>query len=262
MLVELRDIEFSKFKKLIFDKIGISLGDNKKTLLSSRLAKRVRFYNLNSYSKYYDLILRDPNELQIMINLITTNETYFFREKKHFEYLKSILPSNQKETFRVWSAACSTGAEPYSIAMTLRENAYLKWEIVASDINSDVLKIAKEAIYPLESASSISASYLKKYCLKGENRYEGFFKIKNSLRENINFMQLNLNSPLPNIGLFDVVFLRNVLIYFDKSKKKEIVENIFKHLRKDGILIIGHSESLFGITEKYQMIKSTIYKKI
>ncbi len=261
-MINLRDNDFSKFQKLIYDEIGISLSDKKKSLLITRLSKRINFYALDNYLQYYNLVLQNKEEFQIMVNLITTNETSFFREKSHFEFLTNILKTNKNEPFRIWSAACSRGAEPYSIAMILKEHLNVKWEILASDINSEVLEYARDGIYPLETSKNIPHNFLRKYCLKGENKYEDFFKIKEQLKENITFMQINLNSTLPNIGLFDLIFLRNVLIYFDNSKKKEIVENMAKLLKSDGLLITGHSETLFSITDKYKMVKSTVYQKV
>ncbi len=261
-MISLSDIEFAKFQKLVYEKIGISMSDKKKSLLMSRLSKRLTFYNLKSYTEYYNLVLRDKEEFQAMINLVTTNETSFFREKPHFEFLKNRIQKNVNEPFRIWSAACSRGAEPYSIAMVLRENLHSKWEILASDIDSDVLNYAKEGVYPIDFAKHIPHNFLKKYCLKGENKFEGFFKVKDTMKENITFMQINLNNDFPKVGLFDIIFLRNVLIYFDNSKKKEIVENMAKLLKSDGLLITGHSETLFSITDKYKMVKSTVYQKV
>ena len=257
---------FKKFQTLIREESGIHLSDAKKNLLTSRLAKRLRYHGINSYNEYYRLVHQDDLELQMMIDIITTNETSFFREVHHFDFLKKfILPSFNGPLCRVWSAAASIGAEAYTLAMVLDEVLLprnITWEVVGTDINTEVIVKAKQALYPMEHAKTIDKKYLKKYCLKGMNQYEGFFLISDSLKRNCTFMNANLMyPPSPQIGQFDVIFLRNMLIYFDNENKKIIVENVIKALKKGGYLFIGHSESLNKITNSVRQVRPTIYIK-
>jgi chemotaxis protein methyltransferase CheR len=200
-----------------------------------------------------------------MINAVTTNETYFFRELRHFKFLKTeILPHVKYELFRCWSAAGSNGAEAYSIAMEIDSNlsSYKNYEVVTSDINIDVLKFAKRGVYPLKFAKKIPINYLKSYCLKGKNNFTDFFKISKKIKDNIVYKHINLTAPInQELGMFDVIFLRNMIIYFDDKEKKLIVENVIKHLKDGGYLFMGHSESLHRITDKVFQISPSIYKK-
>lgn len=257
---------FKNFQTLIRNESGINLSDAKKNLLTSRLAKRLRYYGIDSYDEYYELVMQDNFELQMMIDIITTNETSFFREPNHFDFLKSsILPSFKGSKCRVWSAAASIGSEAYTLAMVLDEVLLPKniaWEVVGTDINTEVIVKAKQALYPIESAAKIDKKYLKKYCLKGMNEYDGFFLINDSLKKNCTFFNANLMyPPSSHIGMFDVIFLRNMLIYFDNVNKTMIVENVIKALKKGGYLFIGHSETLNRITDKVRQVRPTIYIK-
>ncbi len=257
---------FKKFQTLIRNESGIHLSDAKENLLTSRLAKRLRYYQIDSYDEYYKLVIQDSIELQMMIDIITTNETSFFREPHHFDFLKtSILPLCKNNTCRVWSAAASIGAEAYTLAMVLDEVLLPKniaWEVVGTDINKEVITKAKQALYPIELAAKIDKKYLKNYCLKGTNKYEGFFLVDDYLKKNCTFLNANLmNPPSPHIGEFDVIFLRNMLIYFDNENKKTIVENVVQALKKGGYLVIGHSETLNRITNQVRQIRPTIYIK-
>jgi chemotaxis protein methyltransferase CheR len=201
-----------------------------------------------------------------MINAVTTNETYFFREQKHFDFLKSvILPKVKYDVFRSWSAAGSNGAEAYSTAMVIDStlSTYQNWEVVTSDINSDILDFSQKGRYPMKFSKKIPIEFLKKYCLKGINEDDGFFKINDKLKRRIKYMHINLiDTILADIGMFDVIFLRNMIIYFDDKNKKIIVENVIRRLKKGGYLFMGHSESLYNITDKVKQIKPNIYQKI
>lgn len=257
---------YKSFQDLVRSESGIYLSDAKKSLLTSRLAKRLRHHALNSYEEYYQLVQNDSLELQMMIDIITTNETSFFRESHHFDFLKdSILPSVKGGKYRAWSAAASIGAEAYTLAMVLDEALLprnIDWEVVGTDINTEVIVKAKQSLYPMEHARSIDKKYLKKYCLKGINQYEGFFLIDDHLKKNCQFFNANLmNPPSSQIGQFDVIFLRNMLIYFDNENKKLIVENVIKTLKKGGYLFIGHSETLNAITKEVRQVRPTIYIK-
>jgi chemotaxis protein methyltransferase CheR len=252
MLTTISDRDFANYQALLFQQAGIRLGAEKKALLCGRLAKRLRQRGLESYDDYYALIVRqDPAELQTAIDLLTTNETYFFREPKHFEFLSRRLAAGKPSgALRVWSAACSSGEEPYSIAMVLAEVlGDASWEIVATDISTRVLERARTGHYPIERAKGIPQRYLSAYCLKGAGEHAGTFLVEKKLRQRVTFRHLNLLELPSDLGSFDVVFLRNVLIYFDVPTKRQVVESIATRLKPGGHLLIGHSESLHGITD-------------
>ncbi len=258
--------EFGLFKSFIYAQAGIALSDVKKPLVSGRLSKRLHFHQLNSFTQYYKLI-NDPanaKEKQIAIDLLTTNETHFFREPKHFDFFKEvILPKRSKgKPFRVWSAACSSGEEPYTIAMLLDEHLGKEpWDIVASDLSTKVLQQAQSGCYNMQRASEIPRPYLTKYCLKGTGDHDGELLIVKELRQRIKFLQVNLTKPFPDLGQFDVIFLRNVMIYFDVETKRQITDQMLPLLKNDGYFMISHSESLNGVTEKFVSEAPSIYKK-
>lgn len=252
---------------MLYDHAGIALAPEKKTMVASRLAKRLLHFGLQSYDQYYQLLNngQHPHEFQLMINILTTNETYFFREPQHFDYVKEhILKNWRGENFRLWSAASSTGEESYSLGMLLAENMGVKkWEIFGSDVNTDVLEAAKKGVYLMNRLEYMDKRYLDKYCLKGVRSQEGYFRVDEKIRNRVRFEQVNLKSQLPkSLGLFDVIFLRNVLIYFDKETKQDIVRRVISALKPDGHFFISHSETLHGLTIDLQMIKPSIYKKI
>jgi len=265
--ITLNDIEFQKFQSWLHITAGISLSPAKKALVSGRLSKRVRHYNLNSYGEYFSLIMQksESRELQVALDLLTTNETHFFREPKHFDFLRQqVIPKVPRgRAFRIWCAASSTGEEPYSIAMTLAEGLLsTPWEIIASDISMRVLEKANTGHYSMARAQTIPKPLLDKYCLKGTGVQDGTFMVEPGLRNRISFMQINLNTTLPRIGEFDIIFLRNVMIYFDLETKTQVVERMMPLLKPDGFFIVSHSESLNGITDKLKLISPSIYRKI
>ncbi len=258
--------EFQQFQRLIYKIAGISLSDAKQVLLVGRLGRRLRHYNFSSYTEYYKFVSsgREEAELQLMVDLLTTNETYFFREIKHFDFLaKTILPQHPAgRAFDVWSAASSTGEEIYTIAMVLADTLGLKaqWTVTGSDINKSVLSVAERGTYWLDRTRGLPPEYLRKYCLKGVKENEGSFIITPELRHHTRFMQVNLNNALPTMGKFHVIFLRNVMIYFDNDTKRKVVERLARQLHPGGYLIIGHSESLNGLTDCVKPVKPTIYQ--
>jgi chemotaxis protein methyltransferase CheR len=263
-LSPLSDKEFAGFQKLIYEWAGIHMNESKKALVSGRLMKRLRHYNIASFTDYLKIVKGSdfPEEKQIMINLLTTNETYFFREPKHFDWLRQkIRQRPQGETFRLWSAASSTGQEAYTIAMVLAEEiGTTGWEILGSDISERALSVAIHATYPIEQSTQIPEKYLKRFCLKGVRESEGKFCIRPEILQHIRFFRVNLNEALPqNFGLFDVIFLRNVMIYFDRPTRQKVAEGLMHFLKPDGNLVIGHAESLHGITDKLRALKPTIY---
>ena len=265
--VKITDQEFALFQRLIYKIAGISLSDSKKVLLVGRLQKRLRHYQLENFNQYYRLLSSDehPGELQVMVDLLTTNETYFFREPKHFDFLRQhILRGWRGERpFRVWSAASSSGEEAYTIAMVLADTLASKaWEIVGSDISTQVLDKARQGHYPMTRIDGIPRPFLSKFCRKGVRSQEGTFLINAELRARVNFLQVNLTQPVTaDVGLFDVIFLRNVMIYFDNDTKRRVVSHLLPHLRPGGHFIIGHSETLNGIVTSLNQVSPTIYRK-
>ncbi|MEW6612557.1 MAG: CheR family methyltransferase [Pseudomonadota bacterium] len=258
--------EFAQFQRLIHQVAGISLSSAKMALVTGRLAKRLKHHGLSSFGEYYRLVsgAGQAGELQIMVDLLTTNETYFFREPKHFDFLKQHAAAHAGggRPFRVWSAASSSGEEAYSIAMTLAEClGDAPWEVLGSDISTRVLERARAGQYPLERARHIPEAWLRKYCLKGVRSQAGTFLIDQRLRSRVRFVQVNLTAPLPNLGEFDVIFLRNVMIYFDTETKRQVVQRMLPLLRPGGCFLVGHSESLHGISDGLQSVRAAIYRK-
>lgn len=261
---QISDMEFKAVQRFIFDAAGITLSDAKKALVSGRLVKRLRAYNLDNFSAYLKLIDQDAGERQVALDLLTTNETYFFRELQHFDFMRSeILPKRKPgEPFRVWSAASSSGEEPYSIAMVLDDVLGLApWEVVGTDISTRMLEKCRLGRYPLERARNIPPTYLQRYCLKGTGPEDGYLMVEKRLRSRMRFLHANLNGKLPTVGDFDLIFLRNVMIYFENQTKRELIGRLLGHLRPGGWLFIGHSESLHGITETVRLVRPAIYRK-
>lgn len=261
------DQEFGRFRDLIYQIAGIQLSDAKKVLLVGRLSRRLKHYGLSTFAQYYQLVTspQESRELQTMVDLLTTNETYFFREPRHFEFLRDeiIRPRRSPAPFRVWSAACSTGEEVYTLAMLLAETLpNAPWEVVGSDISTQVLARAEAGHYPLDRNEGIPPAYLVKYCLKGVRSHSGSFLITPELKRRTRFQQVNLTLPVDaEIGDFEVIFLRNVMIYFDMDTKRKVVANLLPRLKSGGHLIIGHSETLNGIQQGLEPVRATIYRK-
>lgn len=259
------DVDFARFRSLVLQETGISLSEQKKALVVGRLSSRLRNRGIGTFSEYYK-ILQDPaegDELQAAIDLITTNETSFFRESEHFQVLRDYLRDLRPVPFpfRVWSAASSSGEEAYTIAMVLSDClSSADWQVVGTDISTRVLERARRAIYPMERATTIPHEFLRRFCLKGQGRHEGMFLMSRQLRDRVSFQQANLCQPLPRLGPFDVAFLRNVLIYFDAAQKRRVVEGVISQLKPRGLLLVGHSESLTGISEGLLQLRPTVYR--
>ena len=262
------DQEFTLFQRLIYKIAGISLGDSKKTLLVGRLTRRLKVYEFGTFTQYYRMLATGdhPEELQTMVDLLTTNETYFFREPKHFDFLRDeiIRKRTSPATFRIWSAASSSGEEIYTLAMVLANSLpNTPWEIVGSDISTQVLAKAATGHYSLARTEGIPPEFMKKYCLKGVRSQAGSFLIAPELRQRTSFYQINLTQPVDaEIGHFEVIFLRNVMIYFDQETKAKVVNNLLPRLKSGGYLIIGHSETLNGLKiGPLDAVRPTIYRK-
>jgi len=260
--IQITDREFALFQKLVRELTGINLTPAKKTMVQNRLAKRLRHYAVRRYLDYYDIVTGNERECQVMVDLITTNETHFFREPDHFRFLgRDVLAVHEKNSpFRIWCAAASSGEEPYSLAMVAHDRlGDGPWEILASDISSRMLERAARAIYPMDRASEIPEYYLRRYCLKGVGARAGVFTMDRRIRCRITFEQINLNESLPALGDFDCVFLRNVLIYFSQETKNSMVERILRKIKQGGHLIMGHSESMY--LPELKKIQPSVYRK-
>lgn len=260
------DKEFMQFRQFIFNVAGISLSSAKKALVGGRLAKRVRQHQLDSYGDYFDLINNGkmPGEVQIAVDLLTTNETYFFREMAHFDALRKYAVATQRATdsFRVWSAASSSGEEGYSIAMTLADClGDAPWEVVGSDISERMVQRARCGHYPMQRCKQIAPEYRRRFCLRGVGPQDGTLLVNRSLRAKVKFVQANLNAALPPFGKFDAIFLRNVMIYFNDDTKRQVVGRVLSLLKPGGSFYIGHSESLNNITDALEMLAPSIFRK-
>jgi chemotaxis protein methyltransferase CheR len=260
------DAEFAQFQRFIFEAAGISMADAKKALVTGRLNKRLAVHQLESFGDYFRLLSsgQHPQEVQMAVDLLTTNETYFFREIKHFEFLKvqAIKARNQAQPFRVWSAASSSGEEAYSIAMVLADCMQTTpWDIVGTDISTRVLEGARRALYTLERGRHIPTDFLKRYCRKGTGQYDGMLLVNPELRQKVVFRHANLNAALPELGKFDIVFLRNVMIYFNNDTKRQVVARVIATIKPGGYFCIGHSESLNDLTTAVRMVAPSIYQK-
>jgi chemotaxis protein methyltransferase CheR len=258
--------EFQEIKVWIHQVAGINLSNQKKALVMGRLAARLRHFQLRTYGEYFQLLQigAHPSELQTAIDLLTTNETHFFREPKHFDFLREKISSGSspRRELRVWSAASSSGEEAYSIAMTLSATlANAPWEVFASDLSSRALERARAGHYSLARAKSIPRQLLQAYCLKGVGAQAGTFLIEPQLRSRVQCAQINLVSTLPPIGEFEFIFLRNVMIYFDVPTKRQVVARVLRQLRPGGYLIVGHAETLNGVTDALKTVKPSIYRK-
>jgi len=272
---ELSDRDFEKISQLIYQQCGINLHDGKKELVKARLGKRLREENFRSFSEYYKYVTtrEGTDELITMIDSISTNLTYFFREESHFQRLQAIVqsllnnPTKQNRTMppiRIWSAGCSTGEEPYSLAITVKEslNGFpVNVKIMATDISTRVLKIAGSGVYPIEKTKNIPQPILKKYFQKGQGQWDGYIRIKKEISDMIDYSRYNLmETPSPNHE-FDIIFCRNVMIYFDKQTQASVVNKFYNCLDKGGYLFIGHSESLTGMEHAFKYIEPSVYRK-
>ena len=270
------DKDFRYISQVVGERVGIELPNSKRELIYGRLAKRLRKLGIKSFKEYCERLEQgDEEEFTNFINAITTNVTSFFRENHHFEFLKNkLLPDlikKQKNSLyprlRIWSAGCSSGMEPYSIAMILKESIpdLDRWDvkILATDLDSNILGIARKGIYSIDHLDEIPQESHKKWLLKGgRNSNQGVFKIRDDVKHLISFRQLNLLSNWPMQGLFDFIFCRNVTIYFDAENRGNVVNRFADQLIGDGHLFVGHSESLFGLTHRFESVGRTIHMKI
>jgi chemotaxis protein methyltransferase CheR len=248
-----------------FEKVsGIRLGEAKKALVEGRLQKLAQDKGEFDIDRYVSNLLRgdDRNEFTRLVDKLTTNETYFFREPQHFEFLTNWLKKSPPSgTFRVWSGASSSGEEAYSIAMLLSDMLGPSgWDIVGTDLSTAMVAAARQGLYPMERTRMVPPAMLKKYCLRGRGAHEGQVLMDKKLRAKVRFEGGNLMQTLPEIGQFDLIFLRNVLIYFDAPAKQHIVRNVIKKLKPGGYLFTGHAESLSNLDTGLRSIQPAVYE--
>ncbi len=268
------DAVFAQICRLILEQTGIVLDHNKRDMVYSRLSRRLRALGIDDYAEYCRLIaLPGSDEFQECINALTTNLTSFFREGHHFEFLAGdalpeVLSRQRGRTprIRIWSAGCSTGKEPYSIAMvlheTLRPEQLADCRILATDLDTEVLAQAASGIYEADGLDGVSEERRRRFFVNGTGRQAGHVRARDSLRDLIAFRQLNLMGPWPMKGPFDILFCRNVVIYFDKATQRRLFDRFADLMTPDGVLFIGHSESLHNVTERFELIGRSIYRKI
>ncbi|MDH3342088.1 MAG: protein-glutamate O-methyltransferase CheR [Gammaproteobacteria bacterium] len=274
------DKDFFYLSKLAGELAGISLSSGKRELIYGRLVKRLRALGLSDFKAYCELLKKaeeeggDPEERTHFINSITTNVTSFFRENHHFEFMSdALLPelirkkgAESQPRLRIWSAGCSSGKEPYSIAMVLKECIpdIERWDvkILATDLDSNILEVAKSGVYPKEHIKEISVDRQKRWFKSGRGNNEKSIKVVDEIKDIVTYRKLNLTEQWPMKGSFDIVFCRNVTIYFDRETRVDLLERFADLLEDDGCLFVGHSESLFGLTQRFNTVGRTIHRKI
>ena len=270
---ELKDVDFDKIRKMVFELCGIDLHDGKKELVKARLGKRLREGKFKTFKDYYQYVTTEEgaDELITMIDSISTNLTSFFREEGHFRKLRTLVPTilnaagtpGRMPKINIWCAGCSTGEEAYTIAMTVKESAdrMVNLRIWATDISTKVLKTAMAGIYPEDRIRKIPPDLVKKYFAVGQGSWRGHYRVKDILREPIEFSRFNLMDVSPPGEAFDVIFCRNVMIYFNKKTQGELVLRFYHRLKNGGHLFIGHSESLTGLVHPFKYIEPSVYCK-
>ncbi|MFD2178740.1 CheR family methyltransferase [Veronia pacifica] len=261
------EADFDFIKQYMLEQTGICLADRKFSMVYGRLARRLRRHDLYTFSDYLKLIESDEQEKVAFVNALTTNKTQFFREKHHFDYIaRELAPqwlTRCHQHVRVWSAGCSTGEEAYSIAVVLSSllGDKVDFKITATDLDTQVLETAKEGIYDIDAARNIPIQWLKKGFNRGTGSKSELMRVKPELKENITFEQLNLMSEWPHKHKMDVIFFRNVMIYFNRSIQQQLLKRLCGQLRPGGILFIGHSESMGEMAEHFENLGQTAYRK-
>ena len=274
---KMKDKIFQQFSSFIYDQVGIQLPPTKKTMLEARLQKRLKTLNLDTFEEYGQFVfsaLGQQSELVHLIDVVTTNKTDFFREPGHFDFLtQTALPTllghrgqSSSQPVRIWSAGCSSGEEPYTLAMVASEFAAeqgnFHFSILASDISTRILETARKAVYPEDRTDDIAMYLKKKYLLRSRDRRRGLIRICPELRAKIAFKRINFMDADFGLGeKMDVIFCRNVVIYFDKSTQQTLMQKFHHQLRPGGYLFLGHSETLNGINVDFKAVGSTVYQK-
>jgi chemotaxis protein methyltransferase CheR len=268
-VTQLRMEVFKQFADLIYKEAGIYLGEHKQALISARLGKRMRFLSIKNFDDYYEFIQKDQSrkELNNLLDAVSTNVTYFYREPDHFNLLASLVRQWLKERqtrIRIWSAACSTGEEPYTMALILSEAVrnVSDIKILATDISNSVLTTARKGEYEAKKLEKISGKMIEKYFIPIGNRGKKLYRVNESIRKMIHFSRLNLSSPpYPMKGPIDIIFCRNVMIYFDNKVKERLLEDMYRLLKPGGCLMVGHAESLSGILSRFKSVRPSVYIK-
>lgn len=272
---DLTNDEYELIRKLVYSNSGINLGDSKQQLVRARLGKRLRQGKFSSFREYYEHVEKDKtgNELQLLLDAIATNTTHLFREKRHFDYLHRLVKSwaenrewrKRHASLRVWSAACSSGEEPHSIAMTVHDalkGTGVQAKILATDLSTKMLARAKMGLYELHKVGSVPPDYRSRYLQRAQFNGQACLQIVPEIRELVTFCRFNLMSPtFPFKHGFHVVFCRNVMIYFDRPTQEALIGRIVQHMHTGGYLMIGHSESLNSIRHELDYMEPTIYRK-
>lgn len=260
--LQLERTEFDQIRRWLHQATGIAMAEGKLPLVAGRLARRVMHHGLDSYGAYFRLVQADAAERQVALDLLTTNETHFFREPSHFDWLRRQLAVPRAGGWRVWSAAASTGQEAYSLAMVLAEAlGDAPWEVLGTDISSRVIERACSGLYDMALAREIPPPLLQRHCLRGVGSQSGRFLIAPALLERVRFAQLNLVQPLPEMGRFDLIFLRNVMIYFDEPTKRQVVSSLASRLQPGGWLVVGHSESLGRWEHGLRQVQASVFER-
>ena len=264
------DREFERIADIMYESVGLSYNVSKKSLIHSRLSPRIQKLGMDSFADYI-AVLEDPSqatEFQMAVDLLTTNETYFFREPKHYDLLQQELPNfASKSALSVWSAASSFGDEAYSTAMLLNDMQIAgrigaNWSILGTDISHRVLLSAKEAVFPEDRLRAVTPERLRRYCLRGEGPAQGQVMLQDKLRQRVQFGQLNLCKPFSGLGPFDVVFLRNVLIYFDPPTKVDVVDRVLATLKPGGLFFLGTAEGRVPCKTPLQTVIPGAFRKL
>lgn len=269
-MYSLDDKEYKYISQKVYDYAKINLTEQKRPLIVSRLSKRIRQLKLEGFPQYVELLQKDESgrEFQLMVDSLSTNYSLFFREPHHFEFLKeNVLKDRGTRELLIWSAASSTGQEVYSVLMTIREfereeKKKLNFRLFASDISRQVLETACRGIYNKRDVEEVPRAILERYFLRGKGGQSDMVKLKKQLIEKIRFFRLNLTDKTFQLPRMDVIFLRNAIIYFDLETKKELIDKLYDYIKPGGYLILGHSESLSGISKKFDLIGKTIYRRI
>ena len=269
-LVErLKPREFEAIRRLAYDKFGLDLRKGKEELVAARLGKRMREGGFRSFDEYYRHVVEDPSGAALvgMIDALATNHTSFLREAAHFEFLHARVLAGLRDRPRVelWSAACSTGEEPYSLAFSLYDawgaEAFRKVRILATDISTKALAAAQKAVYPEERFQVLPSAWLRQFLLRGEGRSKGYYRVKPEICSQVEFARLNLIEPFAHVRSFAVIFCRNVMIYFDKATQEAVVNRLAENLEPGGYLFIGHAESLSGVRHALTYVQPAVYRK-
>jgi chemotaxis protein methyltransferase CheR len=259
------DADFTRIKALIYKKAGISLHDGKHAMVYSRVSRRLRDTGHSSFKTYLDwLEQHDGPEWQEFINALTTNLTAFFREQHHFEILQEMLAAKRTHNWRIWCSAASTGEEPYSIAMTAAEalGGSGNFSLVNSDIDTKVLATAARGVYKAEGVKGLSPERLQRFFMRGKGANAGFMRVKPELQKNMEFLSVNLIQELPFREPFDVVFCRNVMIYFDAPTQRQVLERIHRVMKPGGMLFVGHAENFSDARSLFALRGKTVYERV